>query len=63
MADDIDQFLDGADIRGTEHRAEARKVLQSMLNAAEARGKLEGARAMIIKFDALMADFIRAVPS
>lgn len=49
MQDDIDEFLDGADIRGTEHRQEARRVLRAMLDAAHAAGKVEGAREVMAK--------------
>ena len=46
MPDDIDIFLDGADVRGTEHRAEARKCLEMMLAKARLEGRLEGAEEM-----------------
>jgi len=49
MQDDIDEFLDGADIRGTEHRSDARRVLEVMLDAAHAAGKVEGAREVMAK--------------
>ena len=47
--DDISDFLHGANIRGTEHRQEARRVLRAMLDAAHAAGKLEGAREVMAK--------------
>jgi hypothetical protein len=56
--DKIDQFLDGADIRGTEHRAEARKVIQAMLDRSYLQGKLDGHRIMAKRVEDLISETV-----
>jgi|HubBroStandDraft_1064217.scaffolds.fasta_scaffold670966_2 hypothetical protein len=52
MPDQIDEFLTTVGIEGTQHRADARRLLQAMLDAARLAGCIEGhdlARAMVMR--------------